>query len=64
LLALIQRILLANFDKDKLLELSMIYASDFSKYDYVNTKTQLETFIFDVRSDEDFSSCNDLGILR
>ena len=53
----------ANFDQDKLLELAMIYASDFSSYDCVVLKTQLETFIVDVRSDEDFSSCNDLGNL-
>ncbi|PNT73572.1 hypothetical protein BRADI_2g60463v3, partial [Brachypodium distachyon] len=53
----------ANFDQEKLLELAMIYASDFSEYDCVVLKTQLETFIVDVRSDEDFSSCNDLGNL-
>jgi hypothetical protein len=53
----------ANFDGDKLIELAKIYAADFSEYECVTLRDQLATFVVDVRSDEEFSRCNDLGNL-
>jgi hypothetical protein len=53
----------ANFDGDKLIELAKIYAADFSEYECVTLRDQLATFVIDVRSDEEFSRCNDLGNL-
>ncbi|XP_010237814.1 uncharacterized protein LOC100842165 isoform X2 [Brachypodium distachyon] len=53
----------ANFDGDKLIELAKIYVADFSEYDCVTLRDQLATFVVDVRSDEEFSKCNDLGNL-
>jgi hypothetical protein len=52
-----------NFDGDKLIELAKIYAADFSEYECVTLRDQLATFVVDVRSDEEFSRCNDLGNL-
>nr|ABA94667.1 hAT family dimerisation domain containing protein [Oryza sativa Japonica Group] len=53
----------ANYDEDKLIELAKIYADDFSEYDCLVLRDQLDTFISNVRSDLDFSSCSDLGKL-
>jgi hypothetical protein len=53
----------ANFDGDKLIELAKIYAPDFSEYECVTLRHQLSTFVGDVRSDEEFSRCDDLAIL-
>ena len=53
----------ANFDENKLVELAQIYAADFSEYDCVLLRYQIATFVVDVRADEDFLSCNDLGNL-
>lgn len=53
----------ANFDEDKLIELARMYAADFSPYDCIVLKDQLETFIADVRADPHFLSCSDLGNL-
>jgi hypothetical protein len=52
-----------NFDGDKLIKLAKIYATDFSKYECVTLRDQLATFVVDVRSDEEFSRCNELGNL-
>jgi hypothetical protein len=51
------------FEVDKLIELAKIYAEDFGDYDCVALRDQLPTFIVDVRDDDDFSSCNDIGNL-
>lgn len=52
-----------NFDGDKLIELATLYAADFSPYDLIVLKDQLELFIVDMRDDLDFITCNDLGDL-
>lgn len=52
-----------NFDGDKLIELAKLYAADFSPYDCIVLKDQLDIFIVDMRADSDFISCNDLGDL-
>ena len=52
-----------NFDEDKLIELAKIYAADFSQYDRVVLRDQLEIFVADVRADASFTCCNDLGDL-
>uniref|UniRef100_J3MWK3 HAT C-terminal dimerisation domain-containing protein n=1 Tax=Oryza brachyantha TaxID=4533 RepID=J3MWK3_ORYBR len=41
----------------------MIYAADFSEYACILLRDQLDTFIYDVRADPEFSSCSDLGNL-
>jgi hypothetical protein len=53
----------ANFDGDKLIELAKLYDADFSTYDCIVLKDQLEIFIIDMRADPDILSCNDLGDL-
>jgi len=53
----------ANFDVDKLIELAKLYAADFSPYDCIVLKDQLEIFVVDIRADPIFMSCNDLGDL-
>jgi hypothetical protein len=40
-----------------------LYDADFSTYDCIVLKDQLEIFIIDMRADPDFLSCNDLGDL-
>jgi hypothetical protein len=52
-----------NFDGDKLIELAKMYAPDFSEYECVTLRHQLSKFVVDMRSDEEFSRCNDLAIL-
>ena len=51
----------ANFDVDKLVDLASIYDADFCGYDLECLREQLDTFIFEVRGDPKWSSCNDLG---
>jgi hypothetical protein len=53
----------SNFDGDKLIELAKLYDADFSTYDCIVLKDQLEIFIIDMRAHLDFLSCNDLGDL-
>jgi hypothetical protein len=50
----------ANYDGDKLIELAKIYAVHLSEYACFTLREQLDTFLVDVRSDEEFSRCNDL----
>jgi hypothetical protein len=40
-----------------------LYDVDFSTYDCIVLKDQLEIFIIDMRVDPDILSCNDLGDL-
>ena len=51
----------ANFDVDNLVDLAAIYVADFCPYDLELLREQLDTFIFEVRRDPKWSSCNDLG---
>jgi hypothetical protein len=53
----------ANFDVDKLIELAQLYVADFTPYDCIVLKDQLEIFIVDMRVDPNFINCNDLGDL-
>lgn len=53
----------ANYDEDKLVELAQIYVDDFTEYDCIVLKDQLDTFITEGREDSSFLSCCDLGNL-
>jgi hypothetical protein len=53
----------ANFDLEKLIELSKIYDADFSDYERTCLMDQLLLFIDEVRNDDGFRDCNDLGHL-
>jgi hypothetical protein len=53
----------ANFEIEKLVELAKIYYADFSDYECVKLRTELENFIVEVKYDEDFGTCIDLGSL-
>jgi hypothetical protein len=53
----------ANFDVDKLIELAKLYAADFTPFDCIVLKDQLEIFIVDMRVDPNFINYNDLGDL-
>ena len=53
----------ANYNEDKLIELAQIYAADFSEYDCIVLRNQLDAFISEARDDPDFTTCCDLGNL-
>ena len=53
----------ANYDEDKLVELAQIYVDDFTEYDCIVLRDQLDTFITEGREDSSFLSCCDLGNL-
>ena len=53
----------ANFEVDKLFELAKIYVDDLSDYDCLRLLDELPIFIDEVRNDNDFSTCIDLGNL-
>jgi hypothetical protein len=53
----------ANFEVEKLIELAKIYVDDFSDYDCFRLLGELPIFIDEVRNDNDFSTCIDLGNL-
>jgi hypothetical protein len=45
----------ANFDEDKLIELAQIYVVDFTQYDCIVLRNQLEMFVNDARADASFT---------
>jgi hypothetical protein len=51
----------ANFEIERLVELAKIYYADFSDYECEKLRTELENFIDEVKHDEEFFSCIDLG---
>ena len=51
----------SKFDHDKLLELASIYSVDFSPFDCTFLRSELGTFISDVRNSTEFSACHDLA---
>ncbi|CAD6210141.1 unnamed protein product [Miscanthus lutarioriparius] len=51
----------ANFEIEKLVELAKIYYADFSDYECEKLRTELENFMDEVKHDEEFCSCIDLG---
>ena len=53
----------ASYDKAQLIELAKIYSADFSQYDLLILRDQLDIFIVDVRGNSDFANCEDLGNL-
>nr|XP_034591863.1 zinc finger MYM-type protein 1-like [Setaria viridis] len=53
----------ANFEIEKLVELAKIYYADFSDYECAKLRTELENFIDEVKHDEEFCTCIDLGSL-
>jgi hypothetical protein len=46
------------FDKEKLIRLAKFYPSEFSTVELMKLDSQLETFIIDLRSDDQFSKLN------
>jgi len=53
----------ANFKVQKLVELAKIYKDDFYDYDCIKLAGDLPIFIDEVRNDDNFDTCIDLGNL-
>ncbi|XP_047950942.1 zinc finger MYM-type protein 1-like [Salvia hispanica] len=53
----------SSFDKEKVLKLATFYPSDFSNIDLMDLECQLDLFIGDMRSDEDFRNLRDISSL-
>ena len=53
----------ANFEVQKLAELAKIYKDDFCDYDCIKLAGDLRIFIDEVRNDDNFDTCTDLGNL-
>ncbi|QHN87193.1 Zinc finger MYM-type protein [Arachis hypogaea] len=51
------------FDKEKLIQLAQFYPLEFSSTQLLALDSQLENFILDVRSDDQFSNLNGIGVL-
>jgi hAT family C-terminal dimerisation region len=51
------------FDKMKLIELAIFYPNDFSGRELCVLESQLECYILDVQSDNEFSQLNGIGDL-
>ena len=51
------------YDKQKLIRLAQFYPEDFSPIELLKLEDQLETYIFDVRSNEEFVGLKRLGDL-
>ncbi|XP_029148316.1 uncharacterized protein [Arachis hypogaea] len=51
------------FDKEKLIQLAQFYPLEFSSTQLLALDSQLENFILDVRSDDQFSNLNGIGAL-
>ena len=44
----------STFSKDKLIRLAQLYAQDFSAVEILSLENQLETYIIDVRTNNEF----------
>ena len=55
--------LFASFNKDKLLRLAQFYPNDFSAFQLVILDNQLETYIFDMWSSDEFATLKGIGQL-
>jgi hypothetical protein len=55
--------LFASFNKEKLLRLSQFYPNDFSTVKLSTLDNQLETFILDMRSNDEFATLKGIGQL-
>jgi hypothetical protein len=53
-----------NFDKNKLVELTILYIDDISSYYYICLRDQLETFIVEINANSNFSSCTLVSLLN
>ncbi|XP_042027293.1 zinc finger MYM-type protein 1-like [Salvia splendens] len=53
----------SSFDKEKVLKLATFYPSNFSNIDLMDLECQLDIFIGDMRSDEDFQNLRDISSL-
>ncbi|XP_022857941.1 uncharacterized protein LOC111378895 [Olea europaea var. sylvestris] len=53
----------SSFDKKSLIRLGELYPLDFSAVDVIVLNDQLETYIFDMSSNNEFEGLNDLGDL-
>ena len=53
----------SSFDKESVLKLVIFYPSDFSNIDLMDLECQLDLFIGDMRSDEDFRNLRDISSL-
>ncbi|KAI0487981.1 hypothetical protein KFK09_027804 [Dendrobium nobile] len=51
------------FNKDKLIQMTQFYPTDFSLVDRAVLENQLDTYIMDMRSDDQFTSLKDVGSL-
>ncbi|XP_028550284.1 uncharacterized protein LOC114579549 [Dendrobium catenatum] len=51
------------FNKDKLIQMTQLYPTDFSLVDRAVLENQLDTYIMDMRSDDQFTSLKDIGSL-
>ena len=52
-----------SFNKDKLLRLTQFYLNDFSAVQLFTLDNQPETYIFDMRSSDEFATLNGIGQL-
>ncbi|XP_035835841.1 uncharacterized protein LOC118484058 [Helianthus annuus] len=50
-----------SFDRQKLLRLAELYSEDFTQFDLVQLKIQLDRYISSIRSNEAFSGLQDIG---
>jgi hypothetical protein len=55
--------LFASFNKEKLLRLAQFYPNDFLAFQLVTLDNQLETYIFDMRSSDEFATLKGIGQL-
>jgi hypothetical protein len=53
----------ASFNKDKLLRLAQFYPNDFSTIQLITLDNQLDTYIFDMRSSDEFATLKGIGQL-
>jgi hypothetical protein len=55
--------LFATFNKDNILRLSQFYSNDFSAVQLITLDNQLEKYIIDMRSSEEFAKLKGIGEL-
>jgi hypothetical protein len=53
----------ASFNKEKLIRLAQFYPNDFSAVQFITLDNQLETYIFDMRSSDEFATLKGIGQL-
>ena len=53
----------ASFNKEKLIHLAQFYPNDFSAVQLITLDNQFETYIFDMRSSDEFATHKGIGQL-